>query len=72
MSRLLGLRLLARGRRFRFRCGVPLQLGSWCARALVAQGIQAAMVRETEDRPWLAGVKPRNLVAYWEPIKGGA
>ena len=67
VSRLLGLRLLARGRGFRFRCGMPVRLGPRCVRALVAHGVPVALIRETKDRPWLAGVKPRGLVAHWQP-----
>lgn len=68
-SRLLGLRLLARGRGFRYRCGVPVRLGSRFARALVTHRAPVAVIKETEDRPWLAGVKPREVTASWQPIR---
>lgn len=70
VSRVLKLRLLAGGRGFRVRCGVPVRLGSRCIRALVTLGIPVALVRESADHPWFTGVKPRGLVAHWEPVKG--
>jgi retron-type reverse transcriptase len=68
MSRVLRLGLVVRGRGCRVRCGVPVRLGSRCIRALVTRGIPVALVRESADRPWLSGVKPRSLVSYWEPV----
>ena len=67
-SRLLGPRLHATGRGGQARCGVPVARGPRCARMLVARSIPVAVVRETEDRPWLGGVKPRALTGVWEPV----
>ena len=68
MSRWLGLRLLVRRRGFRSRCGVPVRFGPWCVRALVAHGVPVALIRETDNRPWLGGVKPRELTDFWQPL----
>lgn len=67
VSSLLGLRPLVRRRGFRFRCGVPVRLGSRCVRALVAHGVPVALIRETDNRPLLGGVKPRELTVFWQP-----
>ena len=67
-SQLLGLRLLPGGRGFRTRCGVPVRLGVWSVRALVARGVSVAVIRERTDGPWLAGVKPRALAVVWQPV----
>ena len=66
-SQLLGLRLQPGERGFRTRCGVPVRLGVWSVRALVAQGVPVAVIRERKDRPWLGGVKPRALAVVWQP-----
>lgn len=49
------------------RGGMMPPLFSQVVRSLVARGIPVTVVRETEDCPWLAGVKPRGLLAYWRP-----
>ncbi len=67
-SQLLGLRLLPGGRGFRTRCGVPVRLGVWAVRTLVAQGVPVALIRERTDGPWLGGVKPRALAVVWKPV----
>lgn len=67
-GRLLGLRLLAPGRGFLYRCGLPVRHGPWRIRSLVTRGVPVALIRETEDRAWLGGVKPRALVAFWQPV----
>jgi retron-type reverse transcriptase len=68
VSRLLGLRPLVRRHGFRSRCGVPVRLGPRCVRALVAHGVPVALIRETDNRPLLGGVKPRELTVYWQPL----
>jgi hypothetical protein len=67
VSSLLGLRLLVRRCGFRSRCGVPVRLGPRCVRALVAHGVPVALIRETDNRPSLGGVKPRELTVFWQP-----
>jgi retron-type reverse transcriptase len=71
-SRLFGLRLLAPGRGFRYRCGLPVRHGSWCIQVLVTRGVPVALIRETEDHAWPGGVKPRVLAAFWQPVAGEA
>jgi DNA mismatch repair ATPase MutS len=66
MRRVLGLRPLVGRRGFRSCCGVPVWLGPRCMRALMARGIPVVVIREIEDRPWLAGVKPRDLAMICE------
>jgi hypothetical protein len=68
VSRWLGLRPLVRRCGFRFRCGVPVRLGPRCVRALVARGVPVALIRKTDNRPWLGGVKPRDLTVFWQPL----
>lgn len=67
-SQLLGLRLLPGGRGFRTRCGVPVRLGVWYVRVLVARGVPVAVIRERKDCPWLGGVKPRALAVVWQTV----
>jgi hypothetical protein len=33
-----------------------------------AHGIPVALIRETDNRPWFGGVKPRELTVFWQPL----